>query len=78
MQQIGCARFFGCKGAYMLPYEFRAKDIDEQQEQSNMAEHSSVNDEHQEQEHVAKQSSTDGEHPSEIYSGNPSESIHAI
>ena len=26
--------FSGCKGAYMLPYEFRAKDIDEHQEQS--------------------------------------------
>jgi hypothetical protein len=73
--------FSGCEGAYMLPYEFRAKEIDEHQEQSNMAEHSSVNDEHQEQEHAAKQSSADKEHPSEIcsdnlseiYSGNPSD-----
>ena len=34
--------FSRCKGAYMLPYEFRAKNIDEHQEQSNMAEHSSL------------------------------------
>ena len=27
--------FSGCKGAYMLLYEFRAKDIDEHQEHSN-------------------------------------------
>ena len=65
--------FSGCKGAYMLPYEFRAKDIDEHQEQSNMAEHSSVNDEHQDQENAAEQSSTDKERPSEIHSGNPTE-----
>ena len=57
----------------MLPYEFRAKNIDEHQEQSNMVEHSSVNDEHQEQENAAEQSSTDKELPSEIHSGNPTE-----
>ena len=48
---------FGCEGAYTLPYEFRAKEIDE----------------HQEQEHVAKQSSPDIEHPSGIHSDSPSE-----
>ena len=57
----------------MLPYEFHVKNIDEHQEQSNMAEHSSINDEHQEQENTVEQSSTHEEHPSEIYSGNLSD-----
>jgi len=42
--------FSGCKGAYMLPYEFRAKEIDEHQEQENIAEQSSVDKEHQSEE----------------------------
>jgi hypothetical protein len=30
--------FYGCKGAYMLPYEFRTKEIDDNQQQENIGE----------------------------------------
>src|SRR4051812_42840591 len=39
--------FSGCKGVYVLPDEFRAKD-DEHRNQKDMTEQDSVNDEHQE------------------------------
>ena len=39
--------FSGCKGVDILPYEFRAKEIDEHQVQKDIAEHSSVDIEHQ-------------------------------
>jgi hypothetical protein len=42
--------FSGCKGAYMLPYEFRAKEIDEHPQNKNIAEPSSVEKEHQSEE----------------------------
>jgi hypothetical protein len=34
--------FFGCMGAFMLPSEFRAKEIDEHPKEENIAEPSSV------------------------------------
>ena len=52
-----CLIFFEVEGTYFLPYEFRAEEIDEHQEQSDMAEQSLVNDEHQEHKHAAEQSS---------------------
>jgi hypothetical protein len=42
--------FSGCKGAYILPYEFRAKQIDEHQQQENIAEQCLVDKEHQSKE----------------------------
>ena len=57
----------------MLPYEFRAKEIDEHQEQIYMAKQSLASNEDQEPERVAERSLADEERPSEIYSGNPSE-----
>jgi hypothetical protein len=42
--------FSGCKGAYMLPYEFCAKEIDEYPQNKNIAELSSVEKEHQSEE----------------------------
>ena len=42
--------FSGCKGVYLLPYEFRAKEIDDSQEQENIAEQCSVDKEHQSEE----------------------------
>ena len=65
--------FSGCEGAYMLPYEFRAKEIDEHQEQSYMAKQSLTSDEDQEPERAAERSIADEERPSGIHSGNPSE-----
>ena len=38
--------FSGCKGAYLLPYEFRAKEIDEHHVQEIIAERSSVDIKH--------------------------------
>jgi hypothetical protein len=38
--------FSGCKAAYMLSYEFRAKEIDEHQQEENIAELSSVEKNH--------------------------------
>jgi hypothetical protein len=38
--------FSGCKGAFMLPSEFRAKEIDEHPKEENIAEPSSVEEEH--------------------------------
>lgn len=51
--------FSEAKGTFFLPYEFRATEIDEHQEQSDMAEQSLVNDEHQEHKRVAEQNSPD-------------------
>ena len=42
--------FSGCKGAYLLPYELRAKEIDDNEEQENIAEQRSVDKEHQSEE----------------------------
>jgi hypothetical protein len=39
--------FSRCKGAFMLPYEFRAKEIDDYPLEENMAEPSSVEKEHE-------------------------------
>ena len=39
--------FSGCKGAYLLPYEFCVKEIDEHHVQEIIAEQSSVDIEHQ-------------------------------
>lgn len=39
--------FSGINGAYILPYEFRAKEIDECQEQQLIAEPSLANEEQQ-------------------------------
>ena len=49
---------------FCLPYEFHAKEIDEHQEQSDMAEQSVINDEHQEHKRAAEQSSL-GNHSSD-------------
>jgi hypothetical protein len=38
--------FFGCKGAFMPPSEFRAKEIDEHPKEENIAEPSLAEDEH--------------------------------
>jgi hypothetical protein len=38
--------FSGCKEPFMLPYEFRAKEVDEHQQEENMAEPSLVEEEH--------------------------------
>ena len=57
----------------MLPYEFRAKEIDEHQEQSYMAKQSLTSDEDQEPERATERSIADEERPSGIHSGNPSE-----
>ena len=57
-------------GSLNVPYEFRAKEIDDHQEQSYMAKQSLASDEDQEQERAVGQSSTDKERPSEIHSGN--------
>jgi hypothetical protein len=38
--------FSGCKGVFMLPSEFRAKEIDEHPLEENIAEPSSVEKEH--------------------------------
>ena len=56
--------FFEVEETYFLPYEFRAKEIDEHQEQSDMDEQSLVNDEHQEHKRAAEQSSL-GNHSSD-------------
>jgi hypothetical protein len=42
--------FSSCEGAFMLPYEFRAKEIDEDQQKENIAKPSSVEEEHQSEE----------------------------
>jgi hypothetical protein len=42
--------FSGCKGAFMLPFEFRAKEIDEHPKEENTAEPSSVEEKHQSEE----------------------------
>ena len=57
--------FSEVEGTYFLPYEFRAKEIDEHQEQSDMVEQSLVNDEHQGHKRVAEQSSLDKDHSSD-------------
>jgi hypothetical protein len=49
-QETTVLDFFGCKGAFMLPYEFRAKEIDEHPQNENIAEPSSVEKEHQSEE----------------------------
>jgi hypothetical protein len=36
--------FSECKGAFMLPYEFRAKEIDEHRQEENIAELSLAED----------------------------------
>jgi hypothetical protein len=42
--------FSGCKGPFMLPYEFRAKEIDEHQQEESIAEPSSVEEERRHEE----------------------------
>jgi hypothetical protein len=42
--------FSGCKGAYLLPYEFCAKEVDDHQGHKNIAEQCSVDREHQSEE----------------------------
>jgi hypothetical protein len=42
--------FSGCKGSYVLPYEFRAKEIDEHPQNKNIMEPSSIEKEHQSEE----------------------------
>ena len=49
LSKIAMLYFSGCKGAYVLSYEFRAKEIDD----------------HQELENIAKQCSVDKDRPSE-------------
>jgi hypothetical protein len=49
----------------VLPYEFRAKEVDEHQEEENIAEQNSANNEYQEQESIAEQCSVDEEYQSE-------------
>ena len=51
--------FSEVEGTYFLIYEFCAIEIDEHQEQSDMAEQSLVNDEHQEHKRTTEQSSLD-------------------
>jgi hypothetical protein len=45
--EIAMLDFSGCKGPFMLPYEFRAKEIDEHQQEESIAEPSSAEEEHQ-------------------------------
>jgi hypothetical protein len=49
-QETTVLDFSGCKGAFMLPYEFCAKEIDEHPQNENIAEPSSVEKEHQSEE----------------------------
>jgi hypothetical protein len=49
-QETTVLDFSGCKGAFMLPYEFRTKEIDEHPHNENIAEPSLVEKEHQSEE----------------------------
>jgi hypothetical protein len=51
--------FFGIKGAYILPYEFRAKEVNDCQDQQPIAKSSSA---YEERQHVAETCSAKGEH----------------
>jgi hypothetical protein len=42
--------YYGCKGVYLLPYEFRAKEVDDHQAPENIAEQCLVDREHQSEE----------------------------
>jgi hypothetical protein len=51
--------FFGIKGAYILPYEYRAKEVDDCQDQQPIAKSSSA---YEERQHVAEPCSAKGEY----------------
>jgi hypothetical protein len=48
--EIATLDFSGCKGSYVLPYEFRAKEIDEHPQNKNIVEQCSIEKEHQSEE----------------------------
>jgi hypothetical protein len=50
LRETAVLDFSGCKGAFMLPSEFRAKEIDEHPKEENIAEPSLVEEEHQSEE----------------------------
>ena len=68
--------FSGCKGSYLLPYEFRAKD-DKHQDQSDKTEQNSVNDDHQELEREIGQCSVNDERAGDA-TRDPEEEVEAL